>query len=67
MFAAARLYQHKELVIEALNFIDYHALEVLQSEAFLSLSSVSLKKIIIILYDDWFIKLILGSTSRSTK
>jgi len=40
MFAAARLYQHKELVTEALNFIDYHALEVLQSEAFLSLSSV---------------------------
>jgi len=41
MFAAARLYQHKELVIEALNFTDCHALEVLQSEAFLSLSLVS--------------------------
>lgn len=41
MFAAARLYQHKELVIEALNFIDNHALEVLLSDAFLSLSHVS--------------------------
>jgi len=41
MFAAARLYQHKDLVIETLIFIDYHATEVLQSEAFLSLSHVS--------------------------
>jgi len=41
MFAAARLYQHKELVVETLNFTDNHALEVLQSEAFLSLSPVS--------------------------
>lgn len=54
MFAAARLYQHKELVIETLNFIDNHALEVLQSEAFLFLSPVScvlnnkLKKLYII-------------------
>lgn len=41
MFAAARLYQHKELVIETMNFTDNHALEVLQSDAFLSLSNVS--------------------------
>lgn len=41
MFAAARLYQQEDLVIEALNFIDSHALEVLQSESFLSLSPVS--------------------------
>lgn len=41
MFAAARLYQHKELVTEALNFTDNHALEVLQSDGFLSLSPVS--------------------------
>lgn len=42
MFATAHLYQHKELVIETLNFTDNHALEVLQSEAFLSLSPVKL-------------------------
>lgn len=41
MFAAAHLYQHKELVVETLNFTDNHALEVLQSDAFLSLSPVS--------------------------
>lgn len=44
MFAAARLYQHKELVTEALNFTDNHALEVLQSEGFLSLSPVRYTK-----------------------
>lgn len=42
MFAIAHLYQHKQLVIETLNFTDNHALEVLQSEAFLSLSPVNL-------------------------
>lgn len=41
MFAAARLYQHKDLVTETLNFTDNHALEVLQSDAFLNLSNVS--------------------------
>ncbi|XP_025196538.1 BTB/POZ domain-containing protein 9-like isoform X2 [Melanaphis sacchari] len=46
MFAAARLYQHKELVVEALNFIDSHALEVLQSESFLSLSPEALQEVI---------------------
>ncbi|VVC26833.1 Hypothetical protein CINCED_3A008510 [Cinara cedri] len=46
MFAAARLYQHKALVTETLNFTDNHALEVLQSEAFLSLSPELLQEIL---------------------
>lgn len=41
MFAAARLYQHNDLVIETLKFIDNHAMEILLSEGFLSLSPVS--------------------------
>ncbi|XP_050538973.1 BTB/POZ domain-containing protein 9 isoform X2 [Daktulosphaira vitifoliae] len=46
MFAAARLYQHKELVLESLIFIDNHAHDVLQSEAFLSLSPEALQEIL---------------------
>lgn len=40
MFVVARLYQSTELVTEVLNFIDNHALQVLQSEGFLSLLPV---------------------------
>ncbi|XP_025418018.1 BTB/POZ domain-containing protein 9 isoform X3 [Sipha flava] len=46
LFSEARLYQHKDLIIEALNFIDNHALEVIQSEGFLSLSSEALQEVL---------------------
>ncbi|XP_050435394.1 BTB/POZ domain-containing protein 9-like [Adelges cooleyi] len=47
MFTVARLYQHKQLVFEILDFIITHALDVLQSKDFLSLSADALQEILI--------------------
>ncbi|XP_050427703.1 BTB/POZ domain-containing protein 9-like [Adelges cooleyi] len=41
-----RLYQYKDLEVESINFIDIHALDVLQSDDFLSLSSEALHEIL---------------------
>lgn len=40
VFSAARLYQYEDLVTRAIEFTDNNALEVIQSEGFLSLPSV---------------------------
>ncbi|XP_050432729.1 BTB/POZ domain-containing protein 9-like isoform X2 [Adelges cooleyi] len=47
IFGLARHYQHNELIAESLNFMDSHALLVLQSQDFLSLPPEAIQEILI--------------------
>ncbi|XP_050432730.1 BTB/POZ domain-containing protein 9-like [Adelges cooleyi] len=47
MFGLAHHYQQKELTAESLNFMDSHALRILQSQDFLSLPPEAIQKILI--------------------